>query len=268
MNIKAKLLYSYRITRRKILKFLGGYVAEARLYSTFPFKHKTDPEIKFFIFTYQRTGSSLLVDLLNSHPQITCDGEILLNKMIAPDKYLYYHSRLCTSKAYGFKLQISHLNYQHLTTPKKFVDQLYNDGYQIIKLTRQNLFNAALSLQYAISSQKFHFKRSPKKPKLPKISIEPKKFLDTFQWVIYQKELLDQICNDLPHLDIVYENDLAEINMQQSTINRILDFLGLPHAYVESDYVKGSKQGISQFINNLEEIKEYSLKNGYGKYIH
>ena len=56
-----------------------------------------------------RSGSTLLVSLLDSHSQIFCDNEIYHRKVFAPWKYLRLRSRMGGKPVYGFKLLTYHL---------------------------------------------------------------------------------------------------------------------------------------------------------------
>lgn len=265
--LKNQIRITYRRTRRRLEKLLGGYAAEVGMYSTYPFRQKHEPRIKFAIFTYQRTGSTLLIDLLNSHPQIDCDGEILLNRMYSPSKYLHYRTNLTKNSAYGFKLQTSHLEYQRFQNPELFVKKIHDSGFFLIKLVRRDLWRTAISLQYAISSQKFHFKNSHQGPQLPNVHIEPQDLLDKFVWIINQTRLLDQITKDLPYLNLVYEEDLLNNERHQITITRICDYIGIDAAPVNSDYIKGTSNDPMNFITNKDELLDYALNSEYGQYI-
>lgn len=265
--LKNQIRITYRRTRRRLEKLLGGYAAEVGMYSTYPFRKKHEPRIKFAIFTYQRTGSTLLIDLLNSHPQIDCDGEILLNQMYSPSKYVHYRTNLTLNTAYGFKLQISHLEYQRIQNPGLFVKNIHKSGFNLIKLVRRDLWRTAISLQYAISSQKFHFKNSHQESQLPNVRIEPQDLLDKFIWILNQNRLLDQITDDLPHLDLVYEDDLLNNERHQITIDRICDYIGVATAPAKSEYIRGTTGDPMNFITNNDEILDYVLNTEYGQYI-
>ena len=242
------------------MKSLGGYTVELKTFATYPIREKHDPKKKFVILTYQRTGSSLLVDLLNSHPNILCESEILLNRMFSPETFLYRKSRLCGTDIYGFKLQLSHLEYQGVKEPANFIQNLVVNEFSLIKLTRRDLFRTALSLQYAIASQKFHFIKKPgKEPALIKISLDTNEFLDTFRWIIYQSQVLEEITAEIPVININYEDDLLDDRNHQTTVDLITDSLEIKKAQVSTIYIKATPPNVSEFINNVDELKEAAL---------
>jgi len=264
LNNRFRLLY--RRTRRRIDKILAGYASEFYVNTVYPFRNKHVPENKFIIFTYQRTGSTLLVDLLNSHPLIKCEGEILLNRMHNPIAFINHRSQLFSTEIYGFKLQISHLDYQRINDPVKFVTDIFNEGYKIIKLTRSDLFRTALSLQYAIDIQRFHFKNNSPNHHLPVISINPAELIKSLDWIVCQIKTLEQITKNLPHLALNYEDALYDNKLHQQTIDSICEYLQIPTAKVESDLVKATSDNMFEYISNNNEIIEYLNKTEF-KYL-
>jgi len=261
LNNRFRLLY--RRTRRRIDKIFAGYASEFYINCMYPFSNKQAPKIKFIIFTYQRTGSTLLVDLLNSHPLIKCEGELLLNRMHNPKVYINHRSQLSSAEAYGFKLQISHLDYQRINDHENFVTKIFNDGYKIIKLTRSDLFRTALSLQYAIDIQRFHFKNHIADHHLPIISIRPEELIKSLEWIHSQRNTLDKITKNLPHMALRYEDTLYDNTLHQKTIDSICNYLELPTAKVGSELIKATSDNMFEYISNKNEIIEYLNKTEY-----
>jgi len=120
---------------------------------------------RFLIYAQPRTGSTWLVDLLNSHPEIECDSELfnddyqemarrlwsrrLLRKYPIP--YMQVRAKTCPYPAYGFKL----LHYQ----TRRSIDllaKLHQRGWHIISLRRNQLWNQAVSDVLAIQTRKYH----------------------------------------------------------------------------------------------------------------
>ena len=80
-----------------ILQNFVGYAEEAILSFHFLLTSSRKPPTKFVIFGRGRSGSTLLVSLLNSNPDIHCDGEILSRKKLFPEKVIH-SKRLCRTK--------------------------------------------------------------------------------------------------------------------------------------------------------------------------
>ena len=113
-----------------------GYVREGLTYSTYPFRSKSDPTTKFVIFTVGRSGSGLLVNLLQSHAHVHCDDELFQRKLVSPFLYLKSKARLARKDVYGFKLNTYHFRIQKIEYPVEFVGKIQRAGYKIISLKR------------------------------------------------------------------------------------------------------------------------------------
>lgn len=109
------------------------------------------PEKKFLIFAEGRGGSSVLVNLLNSHQDVYCDGEIFNAvsnyKIRFPQLYLKSRkqiTRLIAKPVYGFKAKYTQLVIQQ-GYQKDFLKKLHNSGWKIIYLKRSNFLKATIS---------------------------------------------------------------------------------------------------------------------------
>ena len=79
------------------------------------------PQKKFVLFFRPRSGSNLLVSLLNAHPDIHCDGEIFVRgkqKPIWPSLFLKGQSSKYYRGIYGFKLNIGQIMWLNFDPPK------------------------------------------------------------------------------------------------------------------------------------------------------
>jgi hypothetical protein len=74
---------------------------------------------------------------------------------------------------------------------------------------------------------------------------------------------LDLYTAGLPCLELNYEQHLMQSSQQQATVDRICDWLALPHAPVASKFVKMMPQDISQFIQNAAEIEAFIRQTKY-----
>ena len=137
-----------------------GYVREVLTYLGYPFLPKSEPEKKFVIFTVGRSGSTLLVNLLHSHEQIHCDDELYKRKLFSPIRYLRCKTLLSSKKIYGFKLNTYHFRDQKIVNPKVFINEVFEEGYQIISLRRRNIVRQAISHMYALHRDIFHHKET------------------------------------------------------------------------------------------------------------
>jgi LPS sulfotransferase NodH len=253
--------------RYESFKDYKGFAQEAVLYSTYLFKPKRKPLKKFVVFSCPRTGSTLLVTLLDSHPQIHCQSELWLYRMAFPKLYLQCQTNLAQQEVYGFKLQVNHFQLQRIKKPDQFMAQLCDSGFKIIKLGRRNLFRTALSLVYAKSTGKYVIKKDEKGNRPREIVINPQELLANLQLVEQYKTLLDQISSKLPHIEFVYEDDLTSQDRQQATVDQISEYLGIPSAKVSSDLVKGSSDDFSDFVANADEVRAFIRTTRYAEFL-
>ena len=253
--------------RRGFKKRFGGYLSEASIYAKYPFAQKSNPHTKFIIFCLQRTGSSMLVNLLDSHPMIKCDGEILLDPVLLPKRYVLYRSQSLHTDVFGFKLQPHHFTYQKIENPSEFIKWLDHSGYKIIRLTRRNKLRTALSLYFAINSGRFHQSKKTSLQSHPKMIVDPSQLLHWIKWIDFNQEQLERLTSGYPFLEIFYEDHLIDEGHHQDTIDSISDFLDIPHSRVKTHFSKIMPEDISDSIENFSEIKDFIRKTNYAHYL-
>lgn len=173
-------------------------------YINFFFNQSKIPEKNFVIFANYRTGSTLLADLLNCHPDIFCDNEIFLKfsksrfkKVIFPYLYTKSQSIKVNKKVYGFDLKIDQLNkviFHKLNyKPEDYLLKLHQNNWKIIYLYRENLLNQILSNIKANSRKQWH-DTSEKKLKRELVYIDMNTLIKEMKraksWAIQEKEIM------------------------------------------------------------------------------
>lgn len=130
----------------KFLQMMYRWAREMGIY-THLFIRKTNlPGTKFVLFAQGRTGSDLLNSLINSHPAIYCDEEILNHKVLFPMTFVKGKYALSPRNVYGFKLKIYHVtDSQNIDNPKHFMSDLYQRGWKMIYLYRRNILRQVIS---------------------------------------------------------------------------------------------------------------------------
>ncbi|GAB4250755.1 MAG: hypothetical protein Kow0027_14320 [Saprospiraceae bacterium] len=207
-----------------------GYATEAWHYLRSPFVPKKKPSCRFLIFTGGRTGSTLLRTLLNSHPDIHCEGEILKGRMLDPLRFVNSKSNQSRGRVYGFKLLSYQLrDVQHAIKDKKaFLKSLADEGFKIIYLERRDKKRQALSVAYAMHTDYWHDTGSgnSNKPKaaiseaqLTQLEDEIRKLTD------FEKEILEGL--DYRHL--IYEEDLLKEDLREATLKALFKQFGVPY---------------------------------------
>ncbi len=227
---------------------------------------------KFIIFAQGRSGSSLLVDLLNNHPDIKCDGEILnvvhAGKKFFPIFYVKSKAKTYKEEIYGFKVKLYQLHGDSKPDqnidPKKFILNLYKSGWKIIYLRRHNIFRQAISGYVAKSRGKWHHQTNKGELALSKIKINPDRLLKRLR--AREKYLCDEkeILKTIPHLEIIYEENL--LKDMEKTMDKIFKYLEVHPYPVRTNLIRTSKDTLQDYIVNYKEIKDYFLNTKYARF--
>lgn len=245
-----------------------GLAKEAITYSTYFALPKREPSIKFVILTQGRSGSDLLVSLLDSHPQIHCAREPLRHRLLFPKLYLKCYTNLSPRDVFGFKLIVYQFNnVQRIEDPVIFMADLYDLGFKIIYLKRRNTLRIALSVYYSLHRGTWVSKESDGKPKHTKMAVDFRKLFNKMEAIDRFRILEEKILEKLPHMKIVYEDDLLDNNRHQSTVDRIANFLGVSPASVDTNYVRITTDEISSFVANIDELRDSVRGTKYEKYL-
>ena len=234
----------------------------------FPTPPITEP--KFVVFAQGRTGSELLVSLLNNHPRIHCEGELLnakLNtKIVFPQLYVQGRRAKYPEKAYGFKVKIYQLTEDQHTDPQIFMHGLQSKGWKVIYLQRENLLRNSISCILGFQRNKWHDRS--------KNPLKEQKFTMACDRLLYELERRDiytekeaEILERIDHIKIVYERDLLGGENHQNTCDRLFAYLGLPSVGVRAKLKKTTSNRLSDFIENYEEIESAIAQTKYAKYL-
>jgi LPS sulfotransferase NodH len=219
---------------------------------------------RFVIFTSGRSGSELLASLLHAHPRVHCDGE----ELALPRPFRAAHVRgraVRTTLAhrmgrsgpdvYGWKLITNHLRWypEVFPNPTAFLGTYAQPPGLLVTLRRADLLNQTLSLLHAEHTQ-FHYQAGKPAPRFEPFEVEPENLLSQLYYYENDERWLTETVGDLPHLSLVYEDDLATPKAQQDTANRVFDRLGLPPAPVDARLVPVAPPVPRDRITNFEAV--------------
>jgi len=237
-----------------------GYARELKLHVESKLKPANQPSNKFVIFSTGRSGSTLLVNMLNTNPQVHCTGELLRSKNIDPHKVIKISEQLCSKEVFGFKLltyQLLHLQ-DTITDKKKFLKELVNNDYRIIYLERKNSLLQALSVLYAMQRNVWHYKNEAK-TKDTKITLPPDRLANMIhefeQFKIKEQALLE----GLPYMYLNYEVDLEQTANLKATVHKLEDYLNLSLQAPKLNLKKVTPKKLSSFLSNYQEISKFIL---------
>ena len=207
---------------------------------------------KFVVIGQERTGSNLLITLLQSHPKIRAKGgrfmrlggkscrEVLQD--IFPKK---------SNKTIGFKLFYSH--------PLDSVDRsIWNileedPGFKIIHLQRRNLLRAHISKLIAVKTGVWISSGKKISSEEIKVHIDIEKMLADFEAANTHIKDVRNKFKSHKVIEIRYE-DLVE--KREETVKRILNFLEVKEMHLKSHLTKINTSKIEDIVLNYKELKE------------
>lgn len=225
---------------------------------------RDDLSKSFVLFAQGRTGSTLLGSLLNSHPDITFEDEILnIDGHYRPYAFPYLYSmgrkKKSGARSYGYHVKIYQLSRDHNVDPKTYIRRAHADGWKIIYLKRTNLLRHALSnIKAERTSTYFHYQgKTDMQGRSATLIVEPEDLI----WRMEERETFlrqeADILSGIASLDLEYEKDLIEPHKQQDSCRKIFDFLGMEAQGVEvSSNLKRINQGsLHELISNIDQLR-------------
>lgn len=210
---------------------------------------------RFVIVTTGRTGSELLVSLLDSHPQIMCDSEILSIPRAHPGRFVLRRSALARAqrRAYGFKLVAEHARLQSPHDRESFLRGFAERGFRIIVLERRDLLQQVISSVRGIETQHHH--RQQDREQFRPMRVDPVAVLCSLAWFEDAVNFVRSALAGIPVLDLVYEDDLLDAERQRLTADRVCDYLGVERAPVKTDLVKIAPHSVADQLENFDEVQ-------------
>lgn len=246
---------------------------------------------KFVIITLPRSGSTVLVKTLDKHPKIFCAGElfyfhgkiyhpecqfpfwkirILGNKMnyllnfpnviLRLKRFMdnFFYKQKTEYKAVGFKMM-----YQHILYMPGIMSYLKKNKVKVILLTRKNILRNVLSDMKARESGVYHNEQGSDQHAFKKLHVDlqllSEKMKETEKWA----KKLESIATDMKCLKI----DYADFVHWEEMTNNIFDFLEVSKAQIQPATEKLNPPALENMIDNFEEVKNWTMKNGYAEMI-
>lgn len=211
------------------------------------------PEKRFVIFGQGRTGSTLLVSLLDSQPNIHCDGEILHHWKWFPERHILSRMAGCRKQVYGFKLLSYQLdNVLCLSQPYRFIEWLLQEEFRIIYLERRNLLRHAIS-QISARINRFH-KRDQTIAHDKKINLESEELFWWIETLQRRQQYEASVLRNFDFLHLIYEEDLMQEKNWENTASRVCKSLNLPTVPPTTNLLKVTPEKITDLVANYDEL--------------
>jgi LPS sulfotransferase NodH len=240
------------------------------------------PPTRFAIVSRGRTGSTLLLSLLDSHPLISQRGEVIGESQLGKEgtrrelqalgpidyvercfekrareaavgiKILYYQ----TSEAYAQRLGVEGLS--------KVLDYLVSQReVRILHVKRKNRLRTLVSLQVAARTQQYRLLGDEPRVAEAPLELTPDQCVREFERVDAWEREYDEIFRDHDLLEVLYE-DLAA--SRESESDRVLDFLGLPRRALATAMRKQSRLALPDLIVNYEPLKAHFAATPWARF--
>lgn len=210
------------------------------------------------------------MSLLNSHPDVVCDSEILAQPRAFPTQYIAARAALAgrqAPKAYGFKLISTQFRHaRNIGNQEKYLRHLHERGYEIVFLDRRDLLQHAVSMIRSYRGVPYHQRRG-EQAAFDQRELDPLEVIDSMYRTEEEAIFLELALADVPHLRLVYEDDLLDASRHQATADRIFSQLGLPSAPVDSDLVKITPRRSRDLIANFDEVAGLLRATRYASYV-
>ncbi|CAI9282967.1 unnamed protein product [Lactuca saligna] len=244
-----------------------------------------NPVRLFAILSMQRSGSGWFETLLNSHINVSSNGEIFGQKFRRNNissiiktldsvynlDWLTSSSKNECSAAIGFKWMLNQGLMEH---PKEIVDYFNDKGVSVIFLLRRNMLRRLVSIlanSYDkdarilngihvshVHSHEEASKLSKYKPTINTSSLT----LDLREMEVTAMKAL-QFFNGTRHMVLYYE----DLFTNPSKLEQVQDFLKIPRMELTSRQVKIHKGALSEHIMNWVDVNKTLYGTSYEKFL-
>ncbi len=207
------------------------------------------------------------MNLLQQLKNVHCDGEILSHRIPFPRVHVDALCARSTTQVYGCKILSFQLcDLQPIPSGHDFLSRLFDDGYRIIYLKRDDVLRHAVS-NIAARRFAFHQKKADSARRPNSIHIDPQELLLWMEGSLSLDDYERRVLRNIPHLQLTYERDLEHESDHQRTVDRICDFVGITTGEVRCEYRKSTPASLTEYIANYEELAETLEASPYAGFL-
>jgi LPS sulfotransferase NodH len=225
------------------------------------------------ILTTQRTGSTFLVECLDSHPAIHCAGELLNGQpdtQIAPPRgpfrYLVKGARIARTGAWLPHYRLEQY-YRGGLSPVRCFKAMYNQlarpfalrylldhrEIRVIHLRRENLLSTHVSL---LLMQKRRELQATQPVAPLQIRVDPDRVIAAMRKAETCYLRFDHRFQGHRILNLTYESLFEGSRLRTETARRICDFLGVARKPMQSRIIKLNPRSLRDIVTNYDELAE------------
>lgn len=242
--------------------------------------------VRFFVIvSMQRSGSGWFETLLNSHPNVSSNGEIFsvrdrrenistilrtLDKLHSMDWLTSAAKNECTS-AFGLKWMLNQGLMEH---HEDIIDYLNRKGAMVILLFRRNTLRRLISVlannhdrrtKQLNGIHKSHVHSKEEAEILARF--KPKMDVSTLIPSIRNAEHSMRTClghfSKTRHMILYYEDVISDKN----ALSRVQEFLGVPVTKLSSQHVKIHTRPLPDLVENWEDVSDMLNGTKYARFL-
>lgn len=229
---------------------------------------------RFIVLTKQRTGSNLLINSLQSHPQMKVYGELFRGGVDESVKaavrksaadYLdtkIFNQRPAEIRAVGFKIFYHHPAWDQSGSVWRYLQGLEN--LHVIHLKRENLLRSLVSKKIAQKTDVWKLSGEPGEEPDKRVSISPEECLEFFEKTSQYERDADEKFSGKPLLQMTYELLTSQFDEQ---MNRIQEFLHVDPMQLPIKTAKQNPESLTELIVNYDEVRHALSSTRWGTYL-
>ncbi len=245
---------------------------------------------KFVVVGTQRTGTTLIRTTLNSHPQVTCTGEVFkvpgwyvdrVSRRIIRRTAFQDPSSYSAWTEKSLLRRLGHYAWRARNT-REYLDQFYSDqsseakGFKVmynqtqrfpavipyirdhqisvIHVVRENFLKTLVSRIVAEQRNLYHARQGSDAPrKAIKVTVPADRLIGELQRIKLHTNRWQELFGDTPHyLRVVYESFSRNKEKEGA---EMLAFLGLGSSAMSSSLVKINSDSLVDVIENYSEVE-------------
>ncbi|HRI83931.1 MAG TPA: hypothetical protein PK536_00635 [Ignavibacteria bacterium] len=187
-----------------------------------------------------------------------------------PELYIKSCSKRASAagkSVYGFKVKIAQLRYEHKYKDyDRLLMSLYEQGWKFIHLKRVNYLRHKLSNIISYQTNIYHLRNNDEEFN-KKITVDCSQLLEGIKYGEEVEKTEEENLKNIPHIKIIYEEDLLDNSKFQNTADRVFSYLGIDSFPVESGLKRITKENLEDVIENYKEVENFFKNTGYEKYL-
>ena len=221
---------------------------------------------RYIVLSRSRTGSNLLISLLNSHPHIHTEGEIF--SKLSGRNYKEVLAMAFSKQPYYVKAKGFKIFYYHPQDDSCGIwDELQSlDDLYVIHLKRRNILRTLLSRKIA-GIQDVWSVRSDRHLNSCREQISVSFTVDelnagfkrTREW----EKVGDNTFRNHPLLSVDYEE---LVNDRMTAFRKVTEFLGVQYTQPKTELKKQNNRSMREMITNYDELKSAFAETEWGPF--